>query len=83
MKLIVKYILFCTMFLFLNISYSYSIDSEVMEDEEYDYDSTIVQSSASEKHSRIETREKSEYDIDMKPYGSVKYTTHRTKIEVK
>lgn len=49
------------------------------EDDEYDYESYSVQTSLPE----TETREKSEYNVDMKPYVAFKYTSQKTKIERK
>lgn len=65
----------------LSISYaSANLDSEFITDEdEIDYEHSSVQTSLPE----TETREKSEYDVDMRPYVAFKYTSQKTKIERK
>lgn len=65
----------------LSISYaSVNLSGEYVGDEdEYDYDGSVVQTSSPE----VETREKSTYDVDMRPYVAFKYTSSKTKIERK
>jgi hypothetical protein len=65
----------------LSITYaSVNLDNEfISDDDEVDYESSSVQTSLPE----TETREKSEYDVDMRPYVAFKYTSSRTKIERK
>ena len=65
----------------LSIAYaSVNLNGEfVGEEDEYDYESSSVQTSLPE----TETHEKSEYDVDMRPYVAFKYTSSKTKIERK
>ena len=65
----------------LSISYaSVNLSGEYVTDEdEIDYENSVVQTSSPE----IETHEKSEYDVDMRPYVAFKYTSSKTKIERK
>ncbi len=65
----------------LSIAYaSVNLNGEFIgEEDEYDYESSSVQTSLPE----TETREKSEYDVDMRPYVAFKYTSQKTKIERK
>jgi hypothetical protein len=66
---------------FLSIAYaSVNLNGEFQDEEDaYDYENSSVQTSLPE----TETREKSEYDVDMRPYVAFKYTSQKTKIERK
>jgi hypothetical protein len=84
MKTILHFIVILS--LSINVCYASDYDVDVvinpesMEEEDIDYDE-IIQNSSS--HPSIETEEKSEYDVQMKDYVSVKYTSTRKIIERK
>jgi hypothetical protein len=81
MKIYVKYLVIFMACICLSISYaSVNLDNELITDEDdLDYEQSTVQTSMPE----TETREKSEYDVDMRPYVAFKYTSSKTKIERK
>lgn len=64
----------------ISISYAQSnLDIEFMDEDEMDYEHNSVQTSTPE----TETRERSEYNIDARPYVDFKYVSQKTKIERK
>lgn len=81
MKNLLKFSVILMACICLSISYaSVNLSGEYVTDEdEYDYENSSVQTSLPE----TETREKSEYDVDMRPYVAFKYTSSKTKIERK
>jgi hypothetical protein len=81
MKIFIKGLVIFMACVCLSISYaSVNLSGEyVGEEDEYDYEDSSVQTSLPE----TETREKSEYDVDMRPYVAFKYTSQKTKIERK
>ena len=81
MKNFIRLSVIVMFFLCISICYAQShLDSEFMDEEdEMNYEHNSVQTSVPE----TETRERSEYDVDMRPYVAFKYTSQKTKIERK
>ncbi len=85
MKKILSFILVTVLFMFVQVSYAnVSVDPEFMEEDSVDDDSTSVQTSVNdEENDSIETRERSEYNVDMRPYVNFRYVSSKTTIEHK
>lgn len=86
MKKLFRFFLIIMMSMIFNASYAQTnLDPEFISDEDsVDYDSPSVQISApDDEDDSIETRERSEYNVDMRPYVRFTYVSTRTKIEHK
>lgn len=86
MKTFIKLVLIAIPIMSINLSYAsdINVDPEFMDDDSVDYNSPSVQTSSSdEENDSIETRERSEYNIDMRPYVNFRYVSSRTRIEHK
>lgn len=81
MKIFIRFAVIFMACVCLSLSYaSVNLSGEyIADDDEIDYESSSVQTALPE----TETREKSEYDVDMRPYVAFKYTSSKTKIERK
>lgn len=69
-------------FLCLNLSICYAentLDSEIMDEDEINYEDNSIQTSSPS----VETREESSYNVDMRPYVTFHYTTNKSRIEKK
>ena len=81
MKTLFKVLLTFVAFLFFTACYAGNLDIEYTEDNDIDYESSSVQTSAEENDDRTEVREESEYDVDVRPYVTFKYTSSKTTIK--